>query len=160
MLLIAAFLSVTAPARGQDSDAQAAKEVARLSQQMNDALVKDDTSFRKRFAADDCMAVAFDGHIGSKDSTFKGFKDGSLNFEATDDSEVKVRLYVDAAIVNDRRWAKTKYRGQERGREVRFTRVLLRRRGGGRSSPSRTHASRINPAGPARSPESRPGRAG
>jgi ketosteroid isomerase-like protein len=129
MLLIAAFLTVTAPARGQDADADAAKEVARLSQQINDALVKGDTSFLKGVTADDFLVIGHTGRVGGKDSTFKGFKEGSLKFFAMDDSELKVRLYGDAAIVNGRRMIKYKSQGQERGGAVRFTRVLVRRGG-------------------------------
>jgi hypothetical protein len=42
-LLVAALRSVMAPAMGQATDADTEKELARLSQRINDAYVKGDT---------------------------------------------------------------------------------------------------------------------
>lgn len=152
MLLVAALLSVTAPARGQATDPDAEKEVARLSQRINDALLKGDASFLEGVTADDWMVIGVDGRIQDKASALKGLRDGSLKFNAMDDTEVKVRLYGDAAIVTGRRMAKFQRQGQETGGAGRFTRVFVGRGGRWQYVSSQTTRIEDQPGGSGEKP--------
>ena len=127
MLLVAAILSVTAPAIGQATDAE--KEVARLSQQVYEAYVKADTSFLDGALADDWMVIRPRGETSDKAQLLKELKDGTVKYEALDESDVKVRVYGDAAIVTGRLQSKVKRQGQEVGGPARYTQVFVRQGG-------------------------------
>ena len=127
MLLVAAILSVTAPAMGQATDAE--KEVARLSQQVYEAYVKADTSFLDGALADDWMVIRPRGETADKAQLLKELKHGTTKYEAMDGSDVKVRVYGDAAIVTGRLQAKVKLQGQEVGGPARYTQVFVRQGG-------------------------------
>ena len=69
------------------------------------------------------------GDTGDKAQLLKELKDGTMKFEAMDESDVKVRVYGDAAIVTGRLQAKVKRQGQEVGGLSRFTQVFVRQGG-------------------------------
>jgi ketosteroid isomerase-like protein len=127
MLLVATILSVTAPAMGQATDAE--KELARLSQQVYEAYVQADTSFLDGAFADDWTLITSSGDTRDKALHLKELKDGIVKFEAVDQSDVKVRVYGDAAIVTGRVQSKVKFQGQEVGGPTRYTQVFVRQGG-------------------------------
>jgi ketosteroid isomerase-like protein len=129
ILLAAALLTVTAPAMGQATEADAEKEVARLSQRVYEAYVKVDTSFLDGALADDWMVITPSGNTRDKAQLLKELKDGTIKFDAMDESNVKVRVYGDAAIVTGRLRSKEKLHGQEVGGLLRYTQVFVRQGG-------------------------------
>jgi ketosteroid isomerase-like protein len=98
ILLIVTLLSVAAPAVGRAGDADAEKELARLSGRIDDAAVKADTAFLVDVLADDWMAIESRG-IRDKAALLKALKEGSTKFTAIKTAEVRVRVHGDAAVV-------------------------------------------------------------
>jgi ketosteroid isomerase-like protein len=128
-LLMAALLAVTAPTPGRAADADAEREVAKLSKQMTDAFVKGDMTFAAGVMADDWMIITGNGLAVGKSQLLKEVKDGTLKYESLDKLEMKVRVYGDAAVVTGRAQYKIKVRGQEVGGTDRFTEVYARQGG-------------------------------
>ena len=127
MLLVATILSATAPAMGQATDAE--KELARLSHQVYEAYVRADTSFLDGAFADDWTLITSGGDTRDKALHLREVKDGIVKFEAVDQSEVKARVYGDAAIVTGRTQSRVKFQGQEVGGPTRYTQVFVRQGG-------------------------------
>ncbi len=132
-LLAAALLAATVPALGQATDDHAEKDVTKLSKQITDALVKGDTTFLDGVMADDWMLIGSDGDIVDKEKQLRDIKDGTLKFDAMDKSEMKVRVYGDAAVVTGRIRAKIRLKGRAVGNPLGFTEVFIRREGKWRS---------------------------
>ena len=72
------------------------EEVAKLSKQYTEALVKGDTSTMDPILADDWVLIAPSGEVLSKDRHAKGLEDGTTDIVAMDPSELEVRVYGDA----------------------------------------------------------------
>ena len=140
-LLVAALLAVMAPTLGRAADADAEKEVAKLSKQMTDAFVKGDMAFADGVTADDWMIIVGNGSVGDKSQLLKNVKDGTLKYEVLDKSEMKVRVYGEAAVVTGRAQSRIKVKGQEVGGIDRFTEVFVRQ--GGKWRCVSTQGSRV-----------------
>jgi ketosteroid isomerase-like protein len=126
ILLIATLLSVAAPAVGRADDAEAAKELARLSQRIDEAYVKADTAFLDDLLANDWMHIGSDGRVKDKAVLLKALKERSTKYTAMDASEVKVRVYGDTAVVTGRYVAKYQDQRREMIDAGRFGRVFRR----------------------------------
>ena len=129
------------PGRAADADANTEKEVANLSKQMTDALVKGDMAFADGATADDWMIIVSTGGVADKAQRSKDVKDGNLKYEALDKSEMKVRVYGDAAVVTGLARIKIRFKGQEFGGIDRFTEVFVRQ--GGKWQCVSTQGSRV-----------------
>jgi ketosteroid isomerase-like protein len=120
-LSAAAFLALMVPTIGSADDADSEKQVASLSKQFREAAVKGDTKAMDAILADDWMSIGPDGEVVSKAQNTRGFKDGNIDFEAMDPSEVKVRVYGDAAVVTSRVHVKLKVKGEKVDTHVRVS---------------------------------------
>ena len=98
-LSAAAFLALIMPMMGRADDADSAKQVASLSKQTGAALVAGDTSALDAILSDDWLGINPFGEVASKAQQAKDLKDGTTDFLSIDPSEVKVRVYGDAAVV-------------------------------------------------------------
>jgi ketosteroid isomerase-like protein len=98
-LLAAALLAPLVTSTGGANDADAEKQVATLSKQHREAVVKGDTKALDAILADDWVEVGPSGGVETRDQQAKHMKDGKVDFEAIDPQEVKVRVYGDAAVV-------------------------------------------------------------
>ncbi len=128
-LLAAALLALVVPATGRADDADAEKQVATLSKQNYEALVKGDTSALDAILSDDWVVIDPFGEVISKARQAKELKDGTTDFASIDPSEVKVRAYVDTAVVTGRYQVKVKIRGQENSIPVRITESFAKQGG-------------------------------
>src|SRR4051794_2384138 len=95
-LLAPALLALMVPTMGRADDADAEKQVAMLSKQHREAVVRGDTKAMDSILADDWVSIGPRGDVESKAQQAKGLKEGSIDFEAIDPEEVKVRVYGDA----------------------------------------------------------------
>src|SRR5437764_9665002 len=118
-----AFLALMVPTMGRADDAGAEKQVALLSKQHREAVVKGDTRAMDSILADDWVGINPRGDVESKAHQAKTLKDGSVDFEAIDPEEVKVRMYGDAAVVMGRYHVKLTFNGQKVDHLVRTTEV-------------------------------------
>src|SRR4051812_8561416 len=123
--LLAALLAVTVPAPVWAADADE-EAILRPSQQLTGALVKGDVSSFESLLADDWLVITSDGHVVGKAQRLRELKSGDFKVEAIDKSEVKVRVYGDAAVVTGRERDKLTYRGRDVGGDFRFTEVYAR----------------------------------
>ena len=112
-LLAASLLALVVPATGHADDADAEKQVASLSRQNYAAMVAGDTSALDANLSDDWVVIDPFGNVVSKARQAKELKDGTMDFVSMDPSEVKVRVYGDAAVVTGRYQVVVKVRGQE-----------------------------------------------
>ena len=129
MLLAAALLALVVPATGRADDADAEKQVAMLSKQHREAAVKGDTKAMDSILADDWVGIGPQGDVGSKAQQAKSLKEGSIDFEAIDPEEVKVRVYGDTAVVMGRYHVKLTHSGHKADALVRTTEVFVRQGG-------------------------------
>ena len=120
-LLSAALLTLMVPSMGRADDAAAEKQVAMLSKQFREADLKGDTEALDALLSDDWVVIEPDGNLVSKAQNARNFKDGSVAFEAMDPSEVKVRVYGDAAVVTSRVHVKLKVKGEKVDTHVRVS---------------------------------------
>lgn len=118
-LAVAALLVLTAPATGRADDAE--KEVAQLSRRCHEVLIAGDTATLESMQTEDWLVVGPDGRITNRAEQSRSLKDGTTDFLAMDPSEVKVRVYGDAAVVTGRYQVKLKDKGQETGGTVRIS---------------------------------------
>ncbi len=91
-LLAAPFVA----AQGDDVEQQ----ISRLSDEMIQANLKDDTNFYEKYYADDATIVHGNGKLFTKDQELADLKSGSLKYESIDIRERKIRVYGDTAVVN------------------------------------------------------------
>lgn len=128
-LLATALVTLIVPAIGRADDADAEKQVATLSKQIIAANIKGDTSTLEALLSDDFVGINPNGDIASKAQDVKDLKDGTTDFESFDPSEVKVRVFGDAAVLTGRYRVKLKYKGRDIDDRVRTTEVFARRGG-------------------------------
>jgi ketosteroid isomerase-like protein len=117
-----------------DTDTDTEKQVATLAKQYREAMVKGDTQSMDSMQADDWIGINPSGDVADKAQNSKNFKDGTIDFASIDDpSEVKVRVYGDAAVVTSRYHVKVKYKGEKLDHHVRVTEVYAKQGGKWRS---------------------------
>jgi ketosteroid isomerase-like protein len=114
---------------GRADDADAEKQVAMLSEQYREAVVKGDTKAMDSILADDWVGINPAGQLESKVEQAKSLEDGSVAFEAFDSREVKVRVYGDAAVVMGGYHVRLTYHGQKVEHLVRTTEVFAKQEG-------------------------------
>jgi ketosteroid isomerase-like protein len=128
-LLAAALLALMVPTMGRAGDADAEKQVAMRSKQYREAVVKGDTKAMDSILADDWVGINPAGDVESKAQQAENLKDESVDFEAIDPEEVKVRVYGDAAVVMGRYHVRLTYKGQKVDHLVRTTEVFAKQGG-------------------------------
>ena len=128
-LLAAALLALMVPMTGRAAHADAETQVAMLSKKIIDANIKGDTKTLDELLSDDFVSINPNGDIASKAQGLKDLKDGTTDFESFDPSEVKVRVFGDAAIKTSRCRVKLKYKGHDIDDLVRTTEVFAKRGG-------------------------------
>ena len=92
--------------------------------------MKNDIEANDRLLADNWLNVNPDGSITTKAKLLELLKDGSFKIASIENDEVMVRVYENAAVVTGRSTTKRTGQGGELiTRQVRFTRVYVKRKG-------------------------------
>jgi ketosteroid isomerase-like protein len=112
-LLVAATVKHTVIA----STADDAKAVAMLDTQYQSAVQKNDAAGMARILSDDFVLVTGSGKAYSKADLLEEARGGRTLYERQDDSEQKVRIWGDTAVVTAKLWAK----GTENGKPFEYT---------------------------------------
>ncbi len=128
-LAVAALLALMVPTTVCADDADAEKQVASLSKQNREAMVKGDTQSLDSIQADDWIGIDPMGDVADKAKNAKDLKDGTVDIESIEPSEVKVRVYGDAAVVTGRSHVKLKYKGEKIDNHVRVTEFYAKQGG-------------------------------
>jgi ketosteroid isomerase-like protein len=128
-LLAAALLALFVPTMGRADDAAAEKQVATLSKQYREAAIKGDTGAMDALLSDDWIGIDPMGDVADKAKNAKDLKDGTVDIESIEPSEVKVRVYGDAAVVTGRSHVKLKYKGEKIDNHVRVSEFYAKQGG-------------------------------
>ncbi len=128
-LLAVALLAPLVASTGVANDADDEKQVAMLSKQHREAVVKGDTKALDSILADDWVEVGPTGDVETRDQQFKHMRDRKVEYEAIDPREVKVRVYGDAAVVMGRYHIKMTASGNKHEDLFRVTEFYARKGG-------------------------------
>ena len=128
VLLAAALAAPLSQARAEDKDAPKDDKAAvlKVDRTLTDAMIKGDVKEVDRLTADDYVHTSPNGRIYDKKHILTGLTDGRLTFESIDDSDVKVAIYGDTAVLTG--VSKMKGKSKSRGdfnEDYRWTRVYV-----------------------------------
>ena len=114
-----------------DKPAAAGPEQAlmKIEQDMLAALLKKDAAGFGRHFADDAVLTTPDGTVQTRAQLLADVKSGDLVLESSAFSDMKVRVYGDAAVVTYTTTDKGKYKQQDISGRFRWTDVFVRRAG-------------------------------
>jgi len=94
------LLSVPLVVIGQGKDDKAEQTIKGLTDQWRQALLKADVATYDKLTADSFITIGTAGRAFTKAEIVELLNSGKLKYDAYDYSDVKVRLYGDAAVVN------------------------------------------------------------
>jgi ketosteroid isomerase-like protein len=114
--LAAVFALVAAAASAEGSAADDARIVADLDTQYQAAVAHNDADRMARILADDFVLVTGRGKIYTKADLLFEARSGRIVYERQDDSQQKVRVWGDTAVVTALLWAK----GTEEGKPFEY----------------------------------------
>jgi ketosteroid isomerase-like protein len=102
------------------------EEVKKLMQEWMESYAKRDTAFLERYLSDDYVSTFPDGTVLDKTGEIESVKSGAVAFTEIP-SEMKVRIYGEAAVITGWSTIKAKVKGQDVSGEYRFTHVWIKR---------------------------------
>ena len=105
------------------------QELIRLENEWADAWVKSNIAFFDRSEADDYTYTACEGSVWTKLQDLALLKSGEDVITSWVLSEMKVRVYGDAAVVTGRATIKETYKGKDMSRQERWTDTWVKRAG-------------------------------
>lgn len=105
------------------------KELTRLEKVWNDAHVSGDAEALDRLWADDLFVTVPDMPVMSKDEWLAIWRSGKMKFHSYKTSDLRIRVYVDAAVVTGQLERRRTSNLQEFEDDWRFTKVYARRAG-------------------------------
>ncbi|MBE3561401.1 MAG: nuclear transport factor 2 family protein [Ktedonobacteraceae bacterium] len=105
------------------------QEITRLIDAWNAAELRADAAFIAKTLADDFIGIGPLGFMLSKQQWLQRHQSGEMKYSALNLSEVKVRLYDQAAIVICRQDQQASYRGNPINAQLRTTLVFVDQQG-------------------------------
>ena len=105
------------------------RELTKLVNDLNAAIVKPDIAFLERVLAPDYDHFRPHGNVETRAQYLEDRKSGSVDFDSLVADEIKVRVYGDTAVVTYRSTVKGKDQHGAMDEHRRWTRVLIRRDG-------------------------------
>ena len=125
VVTIFVFAALLSSARAQDVKEQLKKlEIDRAA-----AVVKGDTATLDKQTADDYVLISMTGRMADKSQMLDGFKSGQSKLTSNDLSDLKVRVYGNAAVVTGKADVKGTLGGQDATGQILFTRVYVKKGG-------------------------------
>jgi ketosteroid isomerase-like protein len=124
--LVVALSGARADAQGAGKDEKIAA-VKKVDRKLTEALIKRDGKELDRLTSDDYVHISPNGIVYNKKQSIKGLtEEPRLTFEKIDDSEIKVAIYGNTAVMTG--LSKMKGKSKTRGdfdEEYRFTRIFV-----------------------------------
>ena len=117
------------PAADKPAAAGPEQALMKIEQDMLAALLKKDAAGFGRHFADDAVLTTPDGTVQTRAQLLADVKSGDLVLESSAFSDMKVRVYGDAAVVTYTTTDKGKYKQQDISGRFRWTDVFVRRAG-------------------------------
>ncbi len=122
VLVLAALIG---SARAQD----VREQLKKLETDRAAAVVKGDVATLDKQTSDDYVLISMTGRMADKAQMLDGFKSGQSKLTSNDLSDLKVRVYGDAAVVTGKADVKGTLGGQDATGQVLFTRVYVKKGG-------------------------------
>jgi ketosteroid isomerase-like protein len=110
-------------------DAAVVKQIEQLEEARNQAILKGDAAAIERMTADDYTFVTLKGELRTKAEIVKGFASGAFKYQSRTISDLKIRVYGDAAVVTGRSVQKGVENGKDYSGDYWFTRVYVKQNG-------------------------------
>jgi len=126
--LIVTAISLPAPANRSQESADIA-ELSKLEQVWNDAYVHGNVEPLERLLADDLIVTMTDMTVLTKAQSVGLLRSGHLKFPRYETSDIRIRVYNDAAVVTGRLQRTRTINGKDVDDDWRFTKVYVRRSG-------------------------------
>jgi ketosteroid isomerase-like protein len=127
LVVIGIVAVVTASASTRD-DADVAREIERLEQQLITAIEAKDFATYQRLVADDYIAIGANGET-TRAQAIDSYRSGDLSLPALKIAEIHVHVYGDTATINARTYGDRVEKGKTTPNRVRYMRVWMRRQG-------------------------------
>jgi hypothetical protein len=128
VVLVLAF-AVQAQIPAQTKSGSVEQELIKLENEWADAWVKSDVAFFERIEADDFTWTSPWGWVATKADDLALVKSGEDVITSWVLAEMKVRVYVDAAVVTGRDAIKETYKGRDVSGQHRWTHTWVKRAG-------------------------------
>jgi ketosteroid isomerase-like protein len=122
-------LSSSAIAQGKENASGVKDQIKALLNQSRQAVLKGDTSYLEKNAAEDYSRVGPDGKRVSKSDWVNAIKSGDVKLESIEISDVKVRVYGNAAVATYADDVKGTNKGQDISGHNQITRVFVKQAG-------------------------------
>lgn len=106
-----------------------AKQLESLNRAGMESYVKRDVGFLEQHVADDYLSTFPDGSVLDKQGEIRALESGAVVLREVIASEMKVRVYGDAAVITGRSTIKAVVAGRDERGEYRFTDVWIKRVG-------------------------------
>ena len=135
-LITALVLSAASAVAAQTKHARVARPdseeqvLMRIERELARASVNLDTAPYERYWADDFRGVDAGGGFYTKAEHRAALTSGKLKFDSLDVTEVRVRVFGDAAVLTCRRTVRGNFDGRDISADNRVTSVYVRRGGG------------------------------
>jgi ketosteroid isomerase-like protein len=107
----------------------AKEELKKLETDRAAAVVKGDVATLEKQTADDYVLITMNGRMSDKSQMLDAFKSGQSKLTSNDLSDLKVRVYGNAAVVTGKADVKGTLGGQDATGQVLFTRVYVKKGG-------------------------------
>jgi uncharacterized protein (TIGR02246 family) len=117
------------PSKPPAAGAADEKAVMKVENDMLAALLKRDGATFGKYFADDAVLTTPDGNVQTKVQLLADVKSGELVLESSTISDMKVRVYGDAAVATYTTTDKGKYKTQDISGRYRWTDTFVRRAG-------------------------------
>ena len=104
-----------------------AQQLSRLENVWNDAYVRADADALDRLCADDLVVTMSDMQVLNKPQSIGILRSGKVRFQRYETSDIRIRVYDNAAVVTGRLQRTRNAHGQEANDDWRFTKVYIRR---------------------------------
>ncbi len=127
MIVLAFIVAALALASAQGGSVE--QSIKAMTEQLNQAALKGDIATYDKLLADDYISIGILGGTSSKAELLENFKSGKLKFEAIDVSDMKVRVYGDAALAISTANVKGHLGATDISGQYRSVRVWVKRKG-------------------------------
>ena len=136
-IVVIAVLTITAfsLAFGQTKDksnkqtGNVEQALIHIEQEMDDAVVKGDTSPSERYLADNSIFTGPDGMVTDKARNIADLKSGDLKLESSKLDDMKVQVHGNTAVVTYGTTDKGTYKGKDISGKYRWTDVFVKHNG-------------------------------
>ena len=121
VIVAAAWCAVTTAAEPAAGNGKAADQIRSMEEKWPAAAIKKDTAPLEEMLADDYTLTTPQGQVIGKSGFIDRVKDGTFVIDSADYSDIKVRVYADAAVVTGRLKLKAKWADTDVSGDYAFT---------------------------------------